>query len=88
MIWILVIVIIGLLLWNISLKLYEKELEKMYKKRIDYFADWVARAVDQYRKSDMKVLELQSELEETERKMNLLRHRLERAEGGAANDDR
>ena len=33
MIWILVIVIIGLLLWNISLKLYEKELEKMYKKQ-------------------------------------------------------
>ena len=86
MIWILVIVVIGLLLWNISLHLYEKQLWEMYKKKIDHFAGWAKRAVDQYRKSDMKVLELQSELEEAERKMKLLRQmneKLRRGERGA-----
>lgn len=73
MIWIFVLVIIGLLLWNISLHLYEKQLWEMYKKKIDHFAGWAKRAVDQYRKSDMKVLELQSELEEERRRNALLR---------------
>ena len=81
MIWILVIVIIGLLLWNIALHVYEKQLWEMYKERIDRTVEWAKRAVDQYRKSDMKVLELQSELEEERRRNALLRQMNERLRG-------
>ena len=81
MIWILVIVIIGLLLWNIALHVYENQLWEMYKERIDRNMEWAQRAVDQYRKSDMKVLELQSELEEERRRNALLRQMNERLKG-------
>ena len=69
----LLLIILILLLWNIAMMVYEKQLEQMYKDRIDRNMEWAKGWVDKYRKSDMKVLELQSELEEAERKMNLLR---------------
>ena len=79
----LLLIILILLLWNIAMMVYEKQLEQLYKDRIDRNMVWAKGWVDKYRKSDMKVLELQSELEEAERKMKLLRQmneKLRRAE--------
>ena len=81
MIWILVLVIIGLLLWNIWLHL-------CWNNAKDYAEKWRERLLtretektDTIRKMMIKNLELQSELEEEKRRNALLRQMNERLKG-------
>ena len=81
MIWILVIVIIGLLLWNIWLHL-------CWNNAKDYAEKWRERLLtretektDTIRKMMIKNVELQSELEEERRRNALLRQMNERLKG-------